>query len=488
MSDPSGSSSALDVDEDETAPEILAVVDDEFTTQSIQDAGLRVLADLEGQDDDDDEEDDKDGEHDDDVEDVIMDVDDVDGDVDGDGETFTPDRDDATAILGDNAHTASVFAVDVHPVATAQMRVAATGGGDDVAVLWQVPTSRATDGTPARGNPTARLTSHADSISMVRYNTAGTLLATAGLDGKLCVFTVEGEHVATCEGPGGGCEWLTWHPRGDVLLCGCEDFTAWMFNAKDGLCMNVFSGHSNAVGCGKFTRDGKRILTGASDTSVRLWDPRTAACLSTLQGGATSAGAFHEGDVLCCDDALPADVPSDAGVEPTRLCISGGAEGLVYLSDVSRGSSFGAMTGGHENGYSVEVVAFPPTPVGAATAPAPRFAASAGTDGKLVVWDVERTSEWTIKRHPHAITCMQWHPSHEGLVLTAGADAVIRLWDLRAPTEAAALAAAPAAADVPLREYKGHTKAILDLRVSQDGGIFATASDDHTARIYELAL
>ena len=105
MSDPSGSSSALDVDEDETAPEILAVVDDEFTTQSIQDAGLRVLADLEGQDDDDDEEDDKDGEHDDDVEDVIMDVDDVDGDVDGDGETFTPDRDDATAILGDNAHT-----------------------------------------------------------------------------------------------------------------------------------------------------------------------------------------------------------------------------------------------------------------------------------------------------------------------------------------------------------------------------------------------
>ena len=34
-------------------------------------------------------------------------------------------------------------------------------------------------------------------------------------------------------------EWLAWHPRGDVLLAGSDDFTAWMWNASSGACMQV---------------------------------------------------------------------------------------------------------------------------------------------------------------------------------------------------------------------------------------------------------
>lgn len=41
------------------------------------------------------------------------------------------------------------------------------------------------------------------------------------------------------EGPGGGIEWMHWHPRGHVLLAGSEDFTAWLWNAADGSCMQV---------------------------------------------------------------------------------------------------------------------------------------------------------------------------------------------------------------------------------------------------------
>ena len=36
-------------------------------------------------------------------------------------------------------------------------------------------------------------------------------------------------------------EWLAWHPRGDVLLAGSEDFTAWMWNASLGTCMQARS-------------------------------------------------------------------------------------------------------------------------------------------------------------------------------------------------------------------------------------------------------
>ena len=43
----------------------------------------------------------------------------------------------------------------------------------------------------------------------------------------------------TLEGPGGGVDWLQWHPRGLVLLAGSEDFSAWLWNVADGSCMQV---------------------------------------------------------------------------------------------------------------------------------------------------------------------------------------------------------------------------------------------------------
>ena len=41
------------------------------------------------------------------------------------------------------------------------------------------------------------------------------------------------------EGPGGSIEWAQWHPKGDVILAGSDDFTAWLWNAQTGTCMQV---------------------------------------------------------------------------------------------------------------------------------------------------------------------------------------------------------------------------------------------------------
>lgn len=46
------------------------------------------------------------------------------------------------------------------------------------------------------------------------------------------------------EGPGDSIEWLSWHPRGHVLLAGSADYTCWMWNADTGAFMQLFSGHS----------------------------------------------------------------------------------------------------------------------------------------------------------------------------------------------------------------------------------------------------
>lgn len=48
----------------------------------------------------------------------------------------------------------------------------------------------------------------------------------------------------------------------------------------------VFSGHNGSVTCGRFTPDGRAVLTGGGegDCTLRVWDPKTGTCTHTTQG------------------------------------------------------------------------------------------------------------------------------------------------------------------------------------------------------------
>lgn len=51
-------------------------------------------------------------------------------------------------------------------------------------------------------------------------------------------------------------QWVSWHPRGHIVLAGSEDSTVWMWNADRAAYLNMFSGHGSSVTCGDFTPDG----------------------------------------------------------------------------------------------------------------------------------------------------------------------------------------------------------------------------------------
>lgn len=48
-----------------------------------------------------------------------------------------------------------------------------------------------------------------------------------------------GRCTQTLDGPAEAIEWLQWHPKGNVILAGSADFTAWMWLAQTGACMQV---------------------------------------------------------------------------------------------------------------------------------------------------------------------------------------------------------------------------------------------------------
>jgi len=296
-------------------------------------------------------------------------------DRDAAGEDIVPPSDDAIAVV--SSHSAPVYSCAWSTVAP---DVFATGGGDDVAFLHRI----ADNGAGGASVSSAALRGHTDTVSDVRFNHDGSLLATAGLDGRAMIWNAsDGSPARTLEGPGGGLEWVRWHPKGNVVLAGSEDFTAWMWNATDGALMQVFSGHSNSVMCGGFSPDGKTVATGSHDGSLRVWQPRTGECSVLFMGH-----PYHDGPVTCLDFH-----PTTQG-----LMLTGSEDNTARLVSASNGKVLGNLVAHTETLECVGLSGdFP-------------FAASGAIDAKLVVWDLNTLQPRNTLKHDKAVSALRWIP------------------------------------------------------------------------------
>lgn len=55
-------------------------------------------------------------------------------------------------------------------------------------------------------------------------------------------------------------------------------------------------GHTGAVRCGRFTPDGKTIVTGGGegDATLKVWDPKSGTCTGTIQGHGFHTAGTHD--------------------------------------------------------------------------------------------------------------------------------------------------------------------------------------------------
>merc|ERR1719473_246010 len=97
--------------------------------------------------------------------------------------------------------------------------------------------------------------------------------------------TADGTLVHKLEGPGEDISWIDWHPKGNVLVAGSNDCTAWMWNATKGAQMQCFVGHGGALLCGGFLPNGKLLVTGSEDGTARVWSPKTGVSKSSISLG-----------------------------------------------------------------------------------------------------------------------------------------------------------------------------------------------------------
>ncbi|SAM04289.1 hypothetical protein [Absidia glauca] len=312
-------------------------------------------------------------------------------------------------------HREPVYAVAMHPK---DNNIIASGGGDDKSYLWRAD----------NGEKLFELTGHTDSVTAVAFSVEGDYVASAGMDGRVRVWKVEnGELCASVEGPD------------EVVVRSNQG------HMPTGKFMNIFNGHAGPVTAGRFTPDGKKIVSVSEDTSMIIWDPKSAVAEYRLSG---DDARFH-----------PEPITSMAVNKDSSLVISGSMDGKARLVNISNGSIVASLENHTE---SIETADF---------CDVLALAATGSVDGTISIWDVQTQRLRSTLSHEDAIIKVKF-VHNSPLLVSCSADRNVKMWDART--------------GVCVKSWQGHRDAVLDIDVSSDGQTVVTASDDGACLVYKL--
>jgi ribosome assembly protein 4 len=208
-------------------------------------------------------------------------------------------------------------------------------------------------------------------------------------------------------------------------------------------CSATIPGHTEAVLTVNFSPDGKRLVSGGGDCTVRFWDLGTQT--------PKSVGKNHTAWVLAV-----------AWSPDAALIASGDHSGVIWIWDPTTGKALGQCKGHRK---FISSLAWEPAHV---ELPVRRFA-SGSKDGTIRVWDaLGRKLMFTMSSHTQAVTAVRW--GGDGLLYSAARDCSINVW---------------AAEDGKLvRSLKGHGHWVNTMSLSSDYAL-RTGAFDHTGKAPE---
>ncbi|KAJ9097850.1 hypothetical protein QFC19_006641 [Naganishia cerealis] len=157
----------------------------------------------------------------------------------------------------------------------------ATAGADGVVHLWSTASSTHSGEThhlrSLRGHHTA-------GINDLCFSSNGLYLATASDDGTAVVWSVaKGLPLRVFAGHTAHVMCLAFHPKANVLATGGWDESVIFWNVLKGTRIKTLQAHSDPVSCLGYNHDGTMLVTGSYDGLMRIWDATTGQCLKTIE-------------------------------------------------------------------------------------------------------------------------------------------------------------------------------------------------------------
>ncbi|GAB4366453.1 MAG: NB-ARC domain-containing protein [Elainellaceae cyanobacterium] len=128
-------------------------------------------------------------------------------------------------------------------------------------------------------------------ILSVATSPNGQLLATADVEGEVRLWqAIDGQLLYTFKEHQNWVHTVQFSPDGQQLASGSEDETIRLWNLHTQECTHILRGHSSRVWCVAYSPDSQLLASSSEDGSMRVWDTQTGECLTVLRGH--SAGVY----------------------------------------------------------------------------------------------------------------------------------------------------------------------------------------------------
>jgi serine/threonine protein kinase len=202
----------------------------------------------------------------------------------------------------------------------------------------------------------------------------------------------------------------------------------------------TLTGHGDWVTSVAIAPDGRWLVSGSNDKSVRVWDLSDGALLGTLRGHTV--------------------VVNSVAVSPDGQWIASASnDGTVRVWDVKTGETRHVLRG---YGHPLFSVAFSPDA---------RRVISAGRDRTIFVWEVVSGKRLlALEGHKGDVNTVAFSPDGQQIA-SSGADRTIRIWNAQTGVE--------------LNNFGGHKDPVLSLAYSADGQWLASGDAGGTTRVWE---
>jgi WD40 repeat protein len=304
---------------------------------------------------------------------------------------------------------------------------------------------------------------HSEGLAGVSYSPDGKLVATASYDNNIKLWDLSGREIQTLEGHTEGVNQVVFSTLGDFIASSSNDGTVRIWDTE-GRNLQTFYGHMSWVEGLGFSPDGKALASGGGDDIVRLWN-----VLENLEQPAIlllEEGELTEGELLE-ERATFFEDHSFQGEAGQKIFIKLESQDFDTFLQVL--DSEGNIIAENDDAFGRNSAVNLPLPSNEEY----RIIVTsyeAEEIGKYTLTVAQDFSESSMAGHTDDVLDVSFSPDGRNIA-TASDDGTARLWDLKGNQ---------------VEVFEGHAGGLNAVKFNPDGKLLVTASDDDTARIWDL--